>query len=126
MISSPENHAPSPQKMARPEGNLAPGTVLRDGDFRKHYFVATKAFVLVIGNVERFRCGKQITSYLVWFQRKTPVGNDGDWGHISKQRSDFVPVPEPSTLALVGMGMRSIFGKNRLRQHQRRMQKRKP
>jgi len=97
MISSPENHAPSPQKMARPEGNLAPGTVLRDGDFRKHYFVATKAFVLVIGNVERFRCGKQATSYLVWFQRKTPVGNDGDWD-ISASRgviSYRFPSPAP-------------------------------
>ena len=31
--------------------------------------------------------------------------------------SDFVPVPEPTTLALVGTGVISIFGINRVRKH---------
>jgi len=32
------------------------------------------AFVLVIGQAERFQCGKQVASYWGWFRWKTPAG----------------------------------------------------
>src|SRR5262249_25249388 len=45
------------------------------------------AFVLVIGNAERFRCGKQIASYLGLVPAEESSGERRRLGHISKQGS---------------------------------------
>ena len=45
------------------------------------------AFVLVIGNVERFGCGKQIASYLGLVPAEESSGERRRLGHISKQGS---------------------------------------
>ena len=43
------------------------------------------AFVLIIGNAERFQCGKQITSYLGLAPLEESSGNRRRLGHITKQ-----------------------------------------
>jgi transposase len=45
------------------------------------------AFVLIIGNAERFRCGKQIASYLGLVPLEKSSGNRRRLGHITKQGS---------------------------------------
>jgi transposase len=45
------------------------------------------AFVLIIGNVERFQCGKQIASYLGLVPLEKSSGNRRRLGHITKQGS---------------------------------------
>jgi len=37
------------------------------------------AFVLIVGDAARFRCGKQVASYLDWCRWKTPAGIAGAW-----------------------------------------------
>ena len=45
------------------------------------------AFVLIIGNAERFRCGKQIASYIGLVPTEESTGERQRLGHISKQGS---------------------------------------
>ena len=47
------------------------------------------AFVLVIGTAERFRCGKQIASYLGLVPSEDSSGERRRLGHISKQGKFF-------------------------------------
>jgi transposase len=48
------------------------------------------AFVLIIGNAERFRCGKQVASYLGLVPLEESSGNRRRLGHITKQGSSIV------------------------------------
>ena len=48
------------------------------------------AFVLIIGNVERFGSGKQIASYLGLVPLEESSGNRRRLGHITKQRSSML------------------------------------
>jgi transposase len=48
------------------------------------------AFVLIIGNTERFRCGKQVASYLGLVPLEESSGNRRRLGHITKQGSSIV------------------------------------
>jgi transposase len=45
------------------------------------------AFVLIIGNAERFRCGKQIASYIGLVPTEESTGERQRLGHISKEGS---------------------------------------
>lgn len=48
------------------------------------------AFVLIIGNTERFECGKQIASYLGLVPLEESSGNRRRLGHITKQGSSML------------------------------------
>jgi len=48
------------------------------------------AFVLIIGNAERFRCGKQVASYLGLVPLEKSSGNRRRLGHITKQGSSML------------------------------------
>ena len=48
------------------------------------------AFVLIIGEVERFGCGKQIASYLGLVPLEKSSGNRRRLGHITKQGNSLV------------------------------------
>ena len=48
------------------------------------------AFVLIIGRAERFRCGKQIESYLGWCHLEDSSGNRRRLGHITKQGNSLL------------------------------------
>ena len=48
------------------------------------------AFVLLIGNAERFRCGKQVASYLGLVPLEKSSGNRRRLGHITKQGSSIL------------------------------------
>ena len=48
------------------------------------------AFVLIIGDAERFQCGKQVASYLGLVPREKSSGNRRRLGHITKQGSSLV------------------------------------
>src|SRR5215469_4762378 len=48
------------------------------------------AFVLIIGDAERFACGKQIASYLGLVPREESSGDRRRLGHISKQGNCFL------------------------------------
>src|SRR5271169_5760138 len=48
------------------------------------------AFVLIIGNAERFQCGKQITSYLGLVPLEESSGNRRRLGHTTKQGSSIL------------------------------------
>jgi transposase len=48
------------------------------------------AFVLIIGNAERFQCGKQVASYLGLVPLEKSSGNRRRLGHITKQGSSLV------------------------------------
>ena len=48
------------------------------------------AFVLIIGNAERFQCGKQIASYLGLVPLEDSSGNRRRLGHITKQGSSIL------------------------------------
>jgi transposase len=48
------------------------------------------AFVLIIGKAERFRCGKQIASYLGLVPLEESSGNRRRLGHITKQGSSML------------------------------------
>jgi len=48
------------------------------------------AFVLIIGNAERFQCGKQVASYLGWVPLEKSSGNRRRLGHITKQGSSLL------------------------------------
>jgi transposase len=48
------------------------------------------AFVLIIGEVERFQCGKQIASYLGLVPLEKSSGNRRRLGHITKQGSSML------------------------------------
>jgi len=48
------------------------------------------AFVLIIGNAERFQCGKQITSYVGLAPLEESSGNRRRLGHITKQGSSML------------------------------------
>ena len=48
------------------------------------------AFVLIIGNAERFQCGKQIASYLGLVPLEDSSGNRRRLGHITKQGSSLL------------------------------------
>jgi transposase len=47
-------------------------------------------FVLIIGNPERFRCGKQIGSYIGLIPQEDSSGVHRRLGHISKQGSTLL------------------------------------
>jgi transposase len=47
-------------------------------------------FVLIIGKAERFRCGKQIASYLGLVPSEESSGDRRRLGHISKQGSTLL------------------------------------
>jgi len=40
------------------------------------------AFVLILGEANRFHCGKQVASYLGWYRWKTPAAIGDGSGHI--------------------------------------------
>jgi len=48
------------------------------------------AFALIIGNTERFQCGKQIASYLGLVPLEKSSGNRRRFGHITKQGSSML------------------------------------
>ena len=48
------------------------------------------AFVLILGDAERFRCGKQVASYLGLVPLEDSSGNRRRLGHITKQGSSIV------------------------------------
>ena len=48
------------------------------------------AFVLIIGEAERFQCGKQVASYLGLVPMEDSSGNRRRLGHITKQRSSIL------------------------------------
>jgi transposase len=48
------------------------------------------AFVLIIGRAERFRCGKQIASYLGLVPLEKSSGNRRRLGHITKQGNSML------------------------------------
>ena len=48
------------------------------------------AFVLILGDAERFRCGKQVASYLGLVPLEDSSGNRRCLGHITKQGSSIV------------------------------------
>jgi transposase len=48
------------------------------------------AFVLIIGEAERFRCGKQIASYIGLVPTEESTGERQRLGHISKQGSGLL------------------------------------
>ena len=48
------------------------------------------AFVLIIGNAERFGCGKQVASYLGLVPLEKSSGNRRRLGHITKQGSSIM------------------------------------
>ena len=48
------------------------------------------AFVLIIGDVNRFRCGKQVASYLGLVPLEESSGNRRRLGHITKQGSSMM------------------------------------
>ena len=48
------------------------------------------AFVLIVGRAERFRCGKQIASYLGLVPLEESSGNRRRLGHITKQGSSIL------------------------------------
>jgi transposase len=48
------------------------------------------AFVLIIGEAERFACGKQVASYLGLVPMEESSGNQRRLGHISKQGSSIL------------------------------------
>jgi hypothetical protein len=48
------------------------------------------AFVLIIGKVERFQCGKQIASYLGLVSLEKSSGNWRRLGHITKQGNSLL------------------------------------
>ena len=48
------------------------------------------AFVLIIGNAERFQCGKQVASYLGLVPLEKSSGNRRRLGHITKQGSSLL------------------------------------
>src|SRR5450631_3801220 len=48
------------------------------------------AFVLILGDAERFRCGKQVASYLGLVPLEESSGNRRRLGHITKQGSSIV------------------------------------
>jgi len=48
------------------------------------------AFVLIIGDAERFRCGKQVASYLGLVPLEESSGNRRRLGHITKQGSSML------------------------------------
>jgi transposase len=48
------------------------------------------AFVLLIGDAERFRCGKQVASYLGLVPLEKSSGNRRRLGHITKQGSSIL------------------------------------
>jgi transposase len=52
--------------------------------------VTALAFVLIIGDAERFPCGKQITSYLGLVPLEESSGNRRRLGHITKQGSSIL------------------------------------
>jgi len=52
--------------------------------------VTALAFVLIIGYPERFRCGKQIGSYIGLIPEEASSGNHRRLGHISKQGSSLL------------------------------------
>jgi transposase len=51
------------------------------------------AFVLIIGDVQRFHCGKQIASYLGLVPLEKSSGNRRRLGHITKQGSSMMRFP---------------------------------
>jgi transposase len=48
------------------------------------------AFVLIIGEAERFQCGKQVASYLGLVPMEDSSGNRRRLGHITKQGSSIL------------------------------------
>jgi transposase len=48
------------------------------------------AFVLIVGDAARFRCGKQVASYLGLVPLEDSSGNRRRLGHITKQGSSIV------------------------------------
>jgi transposase len=52
--------------------------------------LSAMAFVLIIGNAERFQCGKQIASYLGLVPLEKSSGNRRRLGHITKQGSSML------------------------------------
>jgi transposase len=48
------------------------------------------AFVLIIGEAERFQCGKQIAAYLGLVPEEESSGESRRLGHISKQGSGLM------------------------------------
>jgi PEP-CTERM motif len=97
---------------------VSPFTFPTNGkDFRVPVTVGFSANGTILDTGELISAGGAANGYISFF-----VGIDG----LYYPGSDFIPVPEPNTLALVGTGMMSIFGINRVRKHERRMEKRKP
>jgi transposase len=52
--------------------------------------VTVLAFVLIVGDPERFRCGKQIGSYIGLIPEEASIGVRRRLGHISKQGSTLL------------------------------------
>src|SRR6202007_857807 len=52
--------------------------------------LTARAFVLIIGDAERFQCGKQVASYLGLVPMEDSSGNRRRLGHITKQGSSIL------------------------------------
>jgi transposase len=59
------------------------------------------AFVLIIGQADRFQCGKQIASYLGLVPLEKSSGNQRRLGHITKQGNSLLRYSERRLLATV-------------------------
>jgi transposase len=74
--------------------------------------ITALAFVLIIGNPERFRCGKQIGSYVGLIPEEASSGVHRRLGHISKQGSSllrFLLVEAAQAAARFNPEWRSMF-----------------
>jgi transposase len=52
--------------------------------------LTARAFVLIIGDAERFQCGKHVASYLGLVPLEDSSGNRRQLGHITKQGSSML------------------------------------
>jgi len=77
-------------------------------DFRVPVTVGFSANGTILDTGQLVTAGGAANGYISFF-----VGIDG----LYYPGSNFVPVPEPNTLALMGTGMMSLFGINRVRRH---------
>jgi len=86
----PQDRRVKPSHRAR-SGEVSRGTA-SDNPSRSRCTGALTAlaFVLIIGNAERFDCGKQVTSYLGLVPLEKSRGNRRRLGHITKQGSSIM------------------------------------
>ena len=68
---------------------MSPSPATDDASRRRSLLTAL-AFVLIIGEADRFQCGKQVASYLGLVPLEDSSGNRRRLGHITKQGSSML------------------------------------